>query len=68
MVVPILGGLANFACLAFYIIGPLMGIGSPKEPLMAVGLSVIFGAYGAYYFVRNSKRKGRSSLLVAKPV
>jgi len=68
MVVPIFGALANFACLAFYIIGPLMGIGSPKEPLMAVGLSVIFGAYGAYYFVRNSKRKGRSSLLVAKPV
>ncbi|HLI78331.1 MAG TPA: APC family permease [Candidatus Binataceae bacterium] len=68
MVVPIFGALANFACLAFYIIGPLMGIGSPKEPLIAVGLSVIFGAYGAFYFVRNSKRKGRSSLLVAKPV
>src|SRR5580700_578987 len=68
MVVPIFGALANFACLAFYIIGPLMGIGSPKEPLIAVGLSVVFGAYGAFYFVRNSKKKGRSSLLVAKPV
>src|ERR1700722_17944700 len=66
MVVPIFGALANFACLAFYIIGPLEGIGSPKEPLIAVGLSVIFGAYGAFYFVRNSKKKGKSTLMVAK--
>ena len=36
MVVPIFGALANFACLAFYIIGPLEGLGSVKEPLMAV--------------------------------
>ena len=67
MVVPIFGALANFACLAFYIIGPLMGIGSPKEPLIAVGISVIFGAYGAFYFVRNSKKRGKSTLMVAKP-
>src|SRR5579863_3808762 len=47
MVVPIFGALANFACMAFYIIGPLEGLGSAKEPLMAVGLSVIWGVYGA---------------------
>ncbi len=46
MVVPIFGAIANFACLAFYIIGPLEGLGSVKEPLMAVGISVIWGAYG----------------------
>src|ERR1700689_4379579 len=68
MVVPIFGAIANFSCLAFYVIGPLEGIGSPKEPLIAVGISVIFGIYGAVYFVRNSKKKGRTSLLVAKPV
>jgi APA family basic amino acid/polyamine antiporter len=67
MVVPVFGALANFACLAFYIIGPLEGIGSPKEPLIAVGISVIFGIYGAFYFMRNSKKKGKSTLLVAKP-
>jgi amino acid transporter len=68
MVVPIFGMLANFACLAFYIIGPFMGIGSPKEPLMAVALSVIWGIYGAIYFVRNSKKRGKDTILVAKPV
>ena len=47
MVVPIFGAIANFACLAFYIIGPLEGLGSVKEPLMAVAISVIWGIYGA---------------------
>ena len=67
MVVPIFGALANFACMAFYIIGPIEGLGSAKEPLMAVGLSVIWGVYGAIYFVRNSRRKaGRTTMVVAK--
>jgi APA family basic amino acid/polyamine antiporter len=66
MVVPIFGALANFACLAFYIIGPLEGLGSVKEPLLAVLLSVIWGVYGAIYFVRNSRRRGRDTILIAK--
>ena len=68
VVVPIFGALANFACLAFYIIGPLEGIGSWKEPILAVLLSAIWGVYGAIYFVRASKKKGRDTILVAKPV
>src|SRR5208337_3587913 len=64
MVVPVFGALANFACMAFYVIGPLEGIGSPKEPLMAVALSVIWGVYGGIYFMRNSKKKGKSTVLV----
>ena len=36
MVVPVFGALANFACLAFYVIGPLEGLGSWKEPIIAV--------------------------------
>jgi amino acid transporter len=68
MVVPIFGALANFACLAFYIIGPLEGLGSAKEPLLAVFLSVIWGIYGAIYFVRSSRKKGRDTVLVAKPI
>ena len=59
MVVPVFGAIANFACIAFYIIGPLEGLGSAKEPLIAVGFSVIWGIYGAIYFVRNSKKKGK---------
>jgi basic amino acid/polyamine antiporter, APA family len=66
MVVPIFGAVANFACMAFYIIGPIEGLGSVKEPLMAVGISVIWGIYGAIYFIRNSKKKGKETILVAK--
>src|ERR1700722_7151198 len=62
MVIPIFGALANFACMAFYIIGPMEGLGSVKEPLMAVGIAVLWGAYGAFYFVRNSKKLGRDTL------
>src|ERR1700722_12531895 len=67
MVVPIFGAVANFACLAFYIIGPLEGLGSVKEPLMAVAISAIWGIYGGIYFVRNSKKKGKETILVTKP-
>ncbi|HKV55516.1 MAG TPA: APC family permease [Candidatus Binataceae bacterium] len=67
MVVPIFGALANFACLAFYIIGPLEGLGSAKEPLLAVGLSIIWGLYGGIYFVRSSRRKGKDTVLITKP-
>jgi amino acid transporter len=62
MIIPIFGALANFACMAFYIIGPMEGLGSVKEPLMAVGIAVLWGAYGAFYFTRNSKKLGRSTL------
>ncbi len=66
MVVPIFGALANFACMAFYIIGPIEGLGSVKEPLMAVGVAIIWGLYGAYYFKTNSKRRGKETMLVSK--
>ena len=66
VVIPVFGAIANFSCLAFYIIGPLEGLGSVKEPLIAVAIAAIWGIYGAIYFIRNSKKKGRSTLLVAK--
>lgn len=67
MVVPVFGALANFACMAFYVIGPIEGLGSWKEPIIAVVLSVIWGIYGAYYFARNSRKKGKETVLVTKP-
>jgi len=66
MVVPVFGAIANFACMAFYIIGPLEGLGSWKEPIIAVVLSVVWGVYGATYFARNSKRRGRTATLTAQ--
>jgi len=67
VVIPVFGAIANFSCLAFYIIGPLEGLGSVKEPLIAVGISAIWAIYGAIYFVRNSKKRGKETILVAKP-
>ena len=67
MVVPVFGAVANFACLAFYIIGPIEGLGSVKEPLLAVAISVIWGVYGAIYFVRSSRRKGKETILMTRP-
>jgi APA family basic amino acid/polyamine antiporter len=66
MVIPMFGAIANLACMAFYIIGPIEGLGSVKEPLMAVGIAIAWGLYGAFYFGRNSKKMGRGTL-VAKP-
>jgi len=66
MAIPIFGAIANFACLAFYVIGPLEGIGSWKEPIIAVVLSAVWGLYGAVYFMRNSRRKGKDTMLIAK--
>ena len=67
MVIPVFGAVANLACMAFYIIGPIEGLGSVKEPLMAVGIAVIWGIYGAIYFARNSKKRGKDTILAAKP-
>ncbi len=67
MAIPLFGAVANLACMAFYIIGPIEGLGSVKEPLLAVGLAVVWGFYGAIYFVRNSKKLGRDTLSVKTP-
>ncbi|HTR60435.1 MAG TPA: APC family permease [Candidatus Binataceae bacterium] len=67
VVIPVFGAVANFACMAFYIIGPMEGLGSVKEPLIAVAISVVWGVYGAIYFSRNSKRRGKDTILAAKP-
>jgi basic amino acid/polyamine antiporter, APA family len=67
MVIPIFGAVANFACMAFYVIGPIEGLGSVKEPLMAVVISAIWGIYGGIYFIRSSRKKGKETILMAKP-
>jgi basic amino acid/polyamine antiporter, APA family len=67
MVIPVFGAVANLACMAFYIIGPIEGLGSVKEPLMAVGIAVLWGAYGAFYFTRNSRKRGKETMLAEKP-
>lgn len=64
--IPGFGLLANLICMAFYIISPAFGLGTFKEPLLALGISAVWGIYGAIYFLKTSKAKGRSVLLATK--
>jgi amino acid transporter len=64
--IPGFGLLANLVCMAFYLISPVFGLGTFKEPLLALGISGIWGIYGAIYFIRSSKAKGKAILLASK--
>jgi amino acid transporter len=65
-IIPVFGLLANVGCMMFYLIGPFLGIGTVKEPLGALAISGVWGLYGAFYFLKSSKAKGRSVLLASK--
>jgi hypothetical protein len=49
--------------MAFYLIGPFIGIGTKMEPLLALGLAAVWAIYGGIYFARSSKGSGRTTLL-----
>ncbi len=63
LLIPIFGLLANLACMAFYLIGPFMGYGTKMEPLLALGIALVWGIYGAIYFFRISKTSGRTTIV-----
>ena len=62
-VVPVFGLLANLACMGFYLIGPFMGYGTKMEPLLAMGIALIWAIYGGIYFTRATKSSGRTTLV-----
>jgi amino acid transporter len=64
--IPGFGLAANLICMAFYVAGPAFGLGTSKEPLLALGISAVWGMYGAIYFLRTSKTKGKAILLESK--
>jgi hypothetical protein len=60
--------IANLACMLFYLVGPFMVNGmSWKEPYIALGVCAAWGIYGAIYFMKSSKAKGKEILLTNKP-
>ncbi len=64
MFVPLFGLVANLVCMLFYLVGPFMVAGmSVKEPYIALGVCALWGLYGAVYFLRSSKKKGKTVLL-----
>jgi amino acid transporter len=66
--IPGFGLLANLVCMSFYVAGPFFNLGTKMEPLCALGISGIWGLYGAIYFLRSSKAKGKTVLLESKKV
>jgi len=68
VVVPVFGLIANLACMLFYLIGPFTVAGmSWKEPYIALGIAFVWGAWGAIYFLRRSKKTGKEVLLSKPP-
>src|SRR5208337_4418777 len=61
LLIPVFGLLANLACMAFYLIGPFMGYGTKMEPLLALGVALVWAIYGGIYFVRATKQTGRTT-------
>ena len=61
--IPGFGLIANLTCMAFYVAGPFFNLGTKMEPLTALGISAVWGLYGAVYFIRSSKSKGKAALL-----
>jgi amino acid transporter len=64
--IPGFGLLANLLCMAFYVIGPFFNLGTKMEPLAALGISAVWGLYGAVYFLRTSKTKGKAVFVSEK--
>src|SRR2546428_715534 len=64
--IPVFGVLANLACMAFYLVGPFKGYGTKMEPLLALGIALVWAIYGGIYFVRASKRTGRTTLVESR--
>jgi APA family basic amino acid/polyamine antiporter len=66
LLIPVFGLVANLACMAFYLIGPFMGYGTKMEPLLALGIAIVWGLYGGVYFFRSTKATGRTTLVQSR--
>jgi APA family basic amino acid/polyamine antiporter len=65
--IPVFGLLANLACMAFYLISPFTGIGTWKEPYLALGIAAVWAIYGAFHFMGKGKSEGKTVLLESRP-
>jgi amino acid transporter len=62
-IIPVFGLLANLACMLAYLVGPFLGIGTKAEPLLALGIALVWAIYGGIYFVISSRGSGRTTLV-----
>jgi amino acid transporter len=68
LLIPTFGLLANLACMGFYLVGPFMGYGTKMEPLLALGIALVWAIFGGLYFVRSGKRTKRTTFIESKTV
>ncbi len=66
VIIPVFGLLANLACMGFYLVGPFMGYGTKMEPLLALGIALVWAIYGGIYFTRATKKSGRTTLVTTR--
>ena len=45
-----------------------MGFGTKMEPLLALGIALVWGVYGGIYFVRSNKTTGRTTIVADRAV
>jgi amino acid transporter len=63
LLIPLFGVAANLICMAAYLVLPFMGYGTKMEPFIALGIAGVWAIYGGIYFVTNSKKRGRTTLV-----
>lgn len=66
LIIPVFGLFANAGCMAFYVVAPFMGYGTKMEPLLALGIALVWAIYGGIYFIRTSKSTGRTTLVTTR--
>jgi APA family basic amino acid/polyamine antiporter len=65
--IPVFGLLANLACMAFYLVSPFTGIGTWKEPYLALAIAAVWAIYGAFHFLTSGKATGKPVLYETRP-
>jgi amino acid transporter len=67
VLIPGFGLLANLACMIFYLVAPFIGIGTWKEPYLALGIAAVWGLYGGFHFLTSGKAEGKTVLYETRP-
>jgi hypothetical protein len=49
--------------MVFYVVGPFMGYGTKMEPLLALGVALVWAIYGGIFFTRMTRKSGRTTLV-----
>lgn len=66
-IIPAFGLLANVVCMGFYLAAPFLGLGTWKEPYLALGIAGVWAIYGAYHFASIGKALGKTALIENRP-